>query len=79
MKKKQEDEWSRDDEGRVLLNGKPYIPPLVRKVMKSAGERELEEATENLRRYLNELYKMFLKIEGEGEPPPEEERRIGFL
>jgi hypothetical protein len=62
---KNKDEWSRAEDGQVLLNGQPYIPPFLRKKLKDASEQELEEATENLRRYLQALYRMFEKQEQE--------------
>lgn len=43
----------------------PYIPPLVRRLMKDATEEELVQASENLRRYVRALYATFLRMEAE--------------
>lgn len=56
---KHKDVWSEREDGTVLLNGQPYIPPFVRRLMKDASEEELLEATGRLSRYLNTLYEMF--------------------
>jgi hypothetical protein len=43
----------------------PYVAPFIRRLMKDATEEEILEASENLRRYLNVLYDIFLRQEEE--------------
>ena len=44
---------------------KPYIPPFIRRLMPSASEEELLRATNNLRRYLSVMYRLFRELEAE--------------
>lgn len=44
----------------------PEISPLVRKWMPDASETELIEATENLRRYLGVVYRIYCRLKEEG-------------
>lgn len=44
---------------------KPYVPPFVRRLMPTATEAEIEEASERLRGYLMLLYRIFLRKEAE--------------
>jgi site-specific DNA recombinase len=48
-----------------MQNEKQYVPPFVRHVMKDSTDQEIQEATENLRRYLMALYGMFLRAQTE--------------
>lgn len=41
----------------------PYIPPFLRHKLKGATKEELQQATDNLRRYLKAAYAVYLKIE----------------
>lgn len=49
--------------------GPPKISPLVKKWMPDASESELEEATENFRRYLAVAYRVYERLEREGRLP----------
>jgi hypothetical protein len=42
---------------------KPYVAPLIRRLMPNATEEEIVQASENLRAYLNVLYDIFLERE----------------
>ncbi|TAJ36856.1 MAG: hypothetical protein EPO55_20235 [Reyranella sp.] len=43
----------------------PYIPPFIRRLMPSASEQDLLRATNNLRRYLSVMYRLFRELEVE--------------
>ena len=40
-----------------------YVPPFIRRLMPAASEKEIVQATENLRAYLKVLYEIFLERE----------------
>lgn len=46
----------------------PYVAPFIRRLMPTASEPEILEASENLRDFLNALYDMFLEQEAQRKP-----------
>lgn len=48
----------------------PPVAELIKHWMTDASEADQIEATENLRRYLAVMYRIFLRLEAEGKLPP---------
>lgn len=46
-----------------MQSEKPYVAPFIRRLMPSASEEEIVEASENFRTYLKILYGLFLEHE----------------
>ena len=62
----------------VDKDGVPLVLPFVRKLLPNASEQELIEATENVRRYVFQLYRIAVRLQKEGKLPlPKKKRRRG--